>query len=160
MLARLQLGGGLSTVGYASVRDTAAINKIIYSEVAKRVLPSDLRLLWSAKPADNLKVKNIYELHALKVTTTTGRAPLEGDVITDAKDEFDQMGSPVVSMKMNTEGARKWAQMTKANVGKAIAIVLDGVVYSAPRVNGEIDGGSSQIPVTSLSRIPRTWLTH
>lgn len=145
MLARLQLGGGLSTVGYASVRDTAAINKIIYSEVAKRVLPSDLRLLWSAKPADNLKVKNIYELHALKVTTTTGRAPLEGDVITDAKDEFDQMGSPVVSMKMNTEGARKWAQMTKANVGKAIAIVLDGVVYSAPRVNGEIDGGSSQI---------------
>lgn len=145
MLARLQLGGGLSTVGYASVRDTAAINKIIYSAVAKRVLPSDLRLLWSAKPADNLKVKNIFELHALKVTTTTGRAPLEGDVITDAKDEFDQMGSPVVSMKMNTEGARKWAQMTKANVGKAIAIVLDGVVYSAPRVNGEIDGGSSQI---------------
>lgn len=145
LLARLQLGGGLSTVGYASVRDTAAINKIIYSAVAKRVLPSDLRLLWSAKPADNLKVKNIFELHALKVTTTTGRAPLEGDVITDAKDEFDQMGSPVVSMKMNTEGARKWAQMTKANVGKAIAIVLDGVVYSAPRVNGEIDGGSSQI---------------
>lgn len=145
LLARLQLAGGLSTVGYASVRDTAAINKIIYSAVAKRVLPSDLRLLWSAKPADHLNVKNIYELHALKVTTTTGRAPLEGDVITDAKDEFDQMGSPVVSMKMNTEGARKWAQMTKANVGKAIAIVLDGVVYSAPRVNGEIDGGSSQI---------------
>ena len=147
LLARLQLTGAqsLSTVGYASVRDTAAINKIIYSEVAKHVLPSDLKLLWSAKPADNLKVKNIFELHALKVTTTTGRAPLEGDVITDAKDEFDQMGSPVVSMKMNTEGARKWAQMTKANVGKAIAIVLDGVVYSAPRVNGEIDGGSSQI---------------
>ena len=147
LLARLQLTGGqsLSTVGYASVRDTAAINKLIYSAVAKQVLPSDLKLLWSAKPADHLNVKNIYELHALKVTTTTGRAPLEGDVITDAKDEFDQMGSPVVSMKMNTEGARKWAQMTKANVGKAIAIVLDGVVYSAPRVNGEIDGGSSQI---------------
>ena len=147
LLARLQLTGAqsLSTVGYASVRDTAAINKIIYSQVAKRVLPSDLKLLWSAKPADNLKVKNIFELHALKVTTTTGRAPLEGDVITDAKDEFDQMGSPVVSMSMNTEGARKWAQMTKANIGKAIAIVLDGVVYSAPRVNTEIDGGNSQI---------------
>ena len=147
LLAMLQTtnGNSLALVGYASVRDTAAINKIIYSAVAKRVLPSDLRLLWSAKPADNLKAKNIFELHALKVTTTTGRAPLEGDVITDAKDEFDQMGSPVVSMKMNTEGARKWAQMTKANVGKAIAIVLDGVVYSAPRVNGEIDGGSSQI---------------
>ena len=148
LLARLQLvpGQGLSTVGYASVRDTAAINKLIYSALAKQVLPSDLKLLWSAKPADHLNVKNIYELHALKVTTTTGRAPLEGDVITDAKDEFEPTtGAPCVSMKMNTEGARRWAQMTKANVGKAIAIVLDGVVYSAPRVNGEIAGGSSQI---------------
>ncbi len=148
LLARLQLTGAqsLSTVGYASVRDTAAINKLIYSAVAKQVLPSDLRLLWSAKPADHLNVKNIYELHALKVTTTTGRAPLEGDVITDAKDEFEpNSGAPCVSMKMNTEGARRWAQLTKLNVGKAIAIVLDGVVYSAPRVNGEISGGSSQI---------------
>ena len=148
LLARLQLvpGQGLSTVGYASVRDTAAINKLIYSALAKQVLPSDLKLLWSAKPADHLNVKNIYELHALKVTTSTGRAPLEGDVITDAKDEFEPTtGTPCVSMKMNTEGARRWAQMTKANVGKAIAIVLDGVVYSAPRVNGEIAGGSSQI---------------
>ena len=148
LLARLQLvpGQGLSTVGYASVRDTAAINKLIYSALAKQVLPSDLKLLWSAKPADHLNVKNIYELHALKMTTSTGRAPLEGDVITDAKDEFEPTtGAPCVSMKMNTEGARRWAQMTKANVGKAIAIVLDGVVYSAPRVNGEIAGGSSQI---------------
>ena len=148
LLARLQLvpGQGLSTVGYASVRDTAAINKLIHSALAKQVLPSDLKLLWSAKPDDHLNVKNIYELHALKVTTSTGRAPLEGDVITDAKDEFEPTtGAPCVSMKMNTEGARRWAQMTKANVGKAIAIVLDGVVYSAPRVNGEIDGGSSQI---------------
>ena len=148
LLARLQLvpGQGLSTVGYASVRDTAAINKLIYSALAKQVLPSDLKLLWSAKPADHLNVKNIYELHALKVTTSTGRAPLEGDVITDAKDEFEPTtGAPCVSMKMNTEGARRWAQMTKANVGKAIAIVLDGVVYSAPRVTGEIAGGSSQI---------------
>ncbi len=148
LLARLQLvpGQGLSTVGYASVRDTAAINKLLYSALAKQVLPSDLKLLWSAKPADHLNVKNIYELHALKVTTSTGRAPLEGDVITDAKDEFEPTtGAPCVSMKMNTEGARRWAQMTKANVGKAIAIVLDGVVYSAPRVNGEIAGGSSQI---------------
>ena len=148
LLARLQLvpGQGLSTVGYASVRDTAAINKLLYSALAKQVLPSDLKLLWSAKPADHLNVKNIYELHALKVTTSTGRAPLEGDVITDAKDEFEPTtGAPCVSMKMNTEGARRWAQMTKVNVGKAIAIVLDGVVYSAPRVNGEIAGGSSQI---------------
>ena len=148
LLSRLQLTSAqsLSVVGYASVRDTAAINKLIYSAIAKQVLPSDLKLLWSAKPEDNLNVKNIYSLHALKVTTTTGRAPLEGDVITDAKDEFEPTtGAPCVSMKMNTEGARKWAQMTKANMGKAIAIVLDGVVYSAPRVNSEIDGGSSQI---------------
>ena len=148
LLARLQLTGAqsMSTVGYASVRDTAAINKLIYSDIAKQVLPSDVKLLWSAKPEELLNAKNIFALHALKVTTTTGRAPLEGDVITDAKDEFEPTtGSPCVSMKMNTEGARKWAQMTKANVGKAIAIVLDGVVYSAPRVNGEIAGGSSQI---------------
>jgi SecD/SecF fusion protein len=132
-------------VGYANIRDTAAVNKIIYSELAKQILPSDVKLLWSAKPAEGLNNKNIYELHALKVTTTTGRAPLEGDVITDAKDEFDNFGRPCVSMSMNSEGARLWAQMTKANMGKAIAIVLDGVVYSAPRVNGEIDGGNSQI---------------
>ena len=148
LLSRLQLTGAqsMSTVGYASIRDTAEINKLIYSAVAKQVLPSDVKLLWSAKPEEFGNAKNIYSLHALKVTTTTGRAPLEGDVITDAKDEFEPTtGAPCVSMKMNTEGARKWAQMTKTNVGKAIAIVLDGVVYSAPRVNGEIAGGSSQI---------------
>lgn len=147
LLAILQVTGqGLSTVGYASVRDTAAINKIIYSDLAKQVLPSDVKLLWSAKPADGIQAKNIFELHALKVTTTNGRAPLEGDVITDAKDEFNQIsGQPEVSMTMNSEGARRWAELTKANVGKAIAIVLDGVVYSAPRVNGEISGGQSSI---------------
>ena len=147
LLAMLQTTGqGLSVCGYASVRDTAAINKIIYSKLAKQILPSDLKLLWSAKPADGIQAKNIFELHALKVTTTTGRAPLEGDVITDAKDEFNQLtGQPEVSMTMNSDGARRWAELTKANVGKAIAIVLDGVVYSAPRVNGEISGGQSSI---------------
>lgn len=147
LLAMLQTTGqGLSVCGYASVRDTAAINKLIYSQLAKQILPSDLKLLWSAKPADGIQAKNIFELHALKVTTTNGRAPLEGDVITDAKDEFNQLtGQPEVSMTMNSEGARKWAELTKANVGKAIAIVLDGVVYSAPRVTGEISGGQSSI---------------
>ena len=147
LLSRLQATGqgSLALVGYAHARDTAAINKIIYSDVAKSVLPSDLKLMWGAKPADLKNTKNIYELFALKVTTTTGQAPLQGDVITDASDQFNQFNQPVVSMQMNTEGARAWAQMTKANVGKAIAIVLDGVVYSAPRVNGEIDGGSSEI---------------
>ena len=138
--------GALSLVGYASARDTAAVNKIIYSALAKQVLPSDLRLLWSAKPADGVQAKNIYELHAIKVTTTNGRAPIEGDVVTDAKDQFNTVtGQPEVSMSMNSDGARRWAALTKANVGKAIAIVLDGTVYSAPRVNGEITGGQSSI---------------
>ena len=138
-------GQSLSLVAYANARDTAYINSLIYSPEAKRIIPSDCRHLWSAKPADGIQAKNIYELHALKVTTTNGRAPLEGDVIVDAKDEFDNFGRPCVSMQMNSEGARLWAQLTKANVGKAVAIVLDGVVYSAPRVNSEIDGGNSQI---------------
>lgn len=147
LLSMLQLipGDALSVVGYASVRDTAAINKIIYSQLAKQVLPSDLKLLWSAKPAVGLNQKNIYELHALKVTTADGRAPLEGDVITDAKDQFDQFGRPEVSMSMNSDGARQWANITKANIGKAVAVVLDGLVYTSPRINQEIDGGQSQI---------------
>ena len=138
--------GALSLVGYASARDTAEVNKIIYSALAKQILPADCRLLWSAKPADGIQAKNIYELHAIKVTTTNGRAPIEGDVVTDAKDQFNNVtGSPEVSMTMNSDGARRWAALTKANVGKAIAIVLDGTVYSAPRVNGEISGGQSSI---------------
>lgn len=147
LLSRLQvIGQGLSVVGYASVRDTAAVNKIIYSAVAKQILPANLRLLWSAKPADGIQAKNFYELHAIKVTTTNGRAPLEGDVVTDAKDQFNNVsGQPEVSMSMNTDGARRWAALTKANTGRAIAIVLDGSVYSAPRVNGEISGGQSSI---------------
>ncbi len=147
LLSRLQvIGQGLSVVGYASVRDTAAVNKIIYSAVAKQILPANLRLLWSAKPADGIQAKNFYELHAIKVTTTNGRAPLEGDVVTDAKDQFNNVSNqPEVSMSMNTDGARRWAALTKANIGRAIAIVLDGSVYSAPRVNGEIAGGQSSI---------------
>ena len=138
--------GALSLVGYAAARDTAEVNKIIYSALAKQIFPSDLRLLWSAKPADGVQAKNIYELHAIKVTTTNGRAPIEGDVVVDAKDQFNNLtGSPEVSMSMNSDGARRWAALTKANVGKAIAIVLDGTVYSAPRVNGEISGGQSSI---------------
>ena len=148
LLAMLQLApqGSLSVVGYANVRDTAEINKALQSEYAKQVMPGDLRLMWSAKPTDLMNAKNIFELHALKATGVNGRAPLEGDVIVDAKDEFEQVsGRPNVSMQMNNDGAHRWAQLTKANVGKAIAIVLDGVVYSAPRVLGEISGGNSSI---------------
>ena len=147
LLSMLQTipGDALSLVGYASVRDTAAVNKMIYGSLAKQILPSDLKLLWGAKPEDGLNKKNVYGLYALKITTSDGRAPLEGDVVTTAKDDFDEHGRPRVSMTMNSEGAREWAALTKANVGKAIAIVLDGVVYSAPRVTGEIAGGQSSI---------------
>lgn len=148
LLAMLQpTNGQLSMVGLANVRDTAAINQVIHSAVVKQILPSDVKLLWSAKPTDMYQgAKNIYELHALKMTSSNGRAPLEGDVVTDAKDQFNPTtGQPEVSMSMNSEGARRWAALTKANVGKAIAIVLDGVVYTSPRILGEIDGGQSSI---------------
>ncbi len=148
LMAILNVTGknALSTVAYASVRDTAEINKLLRSDVAKMILPTDLKLLWSAKPTDLLNVKNYFELHALKVTTTSGRAPMEGDVVTSASDQFNHItGQPEVSMTMNTDGSRRWAALTKANVGKAIAIVLDNAVYSAPRVNQEIDGGQSSI---------------
>lgn len=148
LLAMLQpTNGQLSMVGLANVRDTAAINQVIHSAVAKQILPSDVKLLWSAKPTDMYQgAKNIYELHALKMTSSNGRAPLEGDVVTDAKDQFNPTtGQPEVSMSMNSEGARRWAALTKANVGKAIAVVLDGVVYTSPRILGEIDGGQSSI---------------
>lgn len=148
LLAMLQTTGqnSLALVGYASVRDTAAISKLIYGQTAKQILPTDLKLLWSATPEDGIKAKNIYGLYAIKVSSSNGQAPLQGDVVVDAKDEFNHVtGQPEVNMTMNTEGARRWAALTKANVGKAIAIVLDNAVYSAPRVNGEIDGGSSAI---------------
>ena len=108
-------GNTLAVVGYANARDTAEIEG------------------------------DIFELYALKITEPSGRAPLEGDVITNGKDDFDQMGHPCVSMQMNSDGARRWSQITKQNIGKAVAIVLDDAVYSAPRILTQIDGGNSQI---------------
>ena len=130
-------------VGYALARDTAEVNALVNSETAKQILPGDMILMWGVKSMD--KAGKIYELYAIRSTGQNGRAPLEGDVVTDSKDEFDQYGNPCVTMKMNTEGARKWAAMTEANVNHCVAISLDGLVYSAPRVNGKIDGGSTQI---------------
>ncbi|MCR5313307.1 MAG: protein translocase subunit SecDF [Bacteroidaceae bacterium] len=130
-------------VGMALSNDTAEINKLINSETAKRILPVDLSLKWGVKGED--KAGKVFHLYAIRMTGKAGRAPLEGEVVTEAKDEFDQFGRPCVSMKMNTEGARRWSSLTEANVGHAIAIVLDNCVYSAPNVNGKIDGGSSQI---------------
>ncbi len=130
-------------VGYAQSKDTAEVNKLLTSEMAKQILPIDMSLKWGVKAMD--KAGKIFELYAIKETGTNGKAPLEGDVITDAKESFDEYGKPCVSMSMNTEGSRKWAVLTEANVGRAVAIVLDNYVYSAPNVNGKIDGGNSQI---------------
>ena len=139
---------GLAIVGYANARDTADVNKVIYSNVAASVLPDECKLRWGAKPEDfggqNTK-GDVFALYALKVTEPNGRAPLEGDVITSSKDDFDQMGHPSVSMQMNSDGARRWSQITKQNIGRGVAIVLDDAVYSAPRILSQIDGGNSQI---------------
>ena len=141
-------GQGLAIVGYANARDTAEVDKIIYSDIAAQVLPSECKLRWGAKPEDfggqNTK-GDIFALYALKITEPNGRAPLEGDVITSSKDDFDQMGHPSVSMQMNSDGARRWSQITKQNIGRGVAIVLDDAVYSAPRILTQIDGGNSQI---------------
>ena len=141
-------GNTLAVVGYANARDTAEINKIIYSDLASTIFPAELKLRWGAKPetfGSETTSGDIFELYALKITTASGRAPLEGDVITNGKDDFDQMGHPCVSMQMNSDGARQWSQITKQNIGKAVAIVLDDAVYSAPRILTQIDGGNSQI---------------
>ena len=145
VLARLQVlnQDNGACVGYASKRDMEALNALFESPEAKAVLPSDLKLLWGVKGID--KNEEVFELYAIKVTERNGRAPLEGDVVTDAKDEYDNNGRPCVSMQMNVEGARRWAALTKANVHRPIAIVLDNYVYSAPNVQNEITGGNSQI---------------
>ncbi|MBO6190859.1 MAG: protein translocase subunit SecDF [Prevotella sp.] len=139
---------GLAIVGYANARDTAQVNKVIYSEIAATILPAECKLRWGAKPEDfggeNTR-GDIFALYALKITEPNGRAPLEGDVITSSKDDFDQMGHPSVSMQMNSDGARRWSQITKQNIGRGVAIVLDDAVYSAPRILTQIDGGNSQI---------------
>ena len=140
-------GQGLAIVGYALARDTADVNTVIYSEIAQQILPAELKLRWGAKAEDfgTGSHGDVFALYALKITEPNGRAPLEGDVITSAKDDFDQMGHPSVSMEMNSDGARRWSQITKMNLGKAVAIVLDDAVYSAPRIQSQIDGGRSQI---------------
>ena len=147
LLSVLQLNqsGVGCIVGYADYNDTIQINKVLNMKEVKDILPRDLKLMWGVKASDMDKTGRIFELYAIKSTQRNGRAPLEGDVIVNARDEFDQFNKPCVSMSMNTEGSRRWAVLTKQNIGREIAIVLDGYVYSAPRVNGEITGGNSQI---------------
>ena len=147
LMAILQLNssGQGPIIGYANYKDTAEINKYLAMREVIAELPKDLRLKWGVAPADFDKKGQTFELYAIKSTERNGKAPLEGDVVTDAKDDFDQHGKPSVSMSMNTDGARRWAQLTKQNIGRSIAIVLDNYVYSAPNVSTEITGGNSII---------------
>ena len=136
---------GTAVVGYAHYKDTAAINAMLANAEVKKLLPRDLRLYWGVRAVDAETTNLYFELYAIKSTQRNGRAPLEGDVVVSAADTYDQYGRPCVTMSMNTDGARRWAQLTKNNIGRAIAIVLDGCVYSAPNVNSEITGGRSEI---------------
>ena len=133
-------------VGVALAQDTAEVNRMLQLKQVKELFPRELRLKWTIKPIDETAKQLAFQLVAIKVTNRDGRAPLEGDVITDARDDFGQYSaSSTVSMRMNAEGAKTWARLTKENVGREIAIVLDNYVYSFPTVNGEITGGSSEI---------------
>ena len=135
-------GAGRSpVVGNVRAIDTAAVNKIIHSQVAKTVLPQDLKLAWTVKPIQG--TTDVFGLVALQ--TVKNQPVLTGEVVTRAESEFDNMQGQVVSMTMNDHGAHEWARITGANVGKAIAIVLDDQVYSYPNVNDRITGGRSQI---------------
>ncbi len=147
LLSKLQLTQGAygCVVGFAHKRDMDAISELLATPEAQDILPSDVQLKWGVKGMGEGESSDWYELYAIRVTERNGRAPLEGDVITDAKDEFDQNGRPCVSMQMNVDGARRWAALTKANLHRSVAIVLDNNVYSAPTVQSEITGGNSQI---------------
>lgn len=142
-LAQIQgMAPNSCVVGYCVAADTAAVNKLLLSETAKNILPEDLKLAWGVKSAEGMK-GNVFELYALRAVN--GAPSMQGDVIADAKDDFDQYHQPIVSMTMTQSGARDWAALTKKNLKKCVAIVLDGYVYSAPVVQSEISGGNSQI---------------
>lgn len=131
-------------VGTAAAQDTAKVNDYLKLPQVKSVIPRNLAFKWTSKAVD--ENENYFRLIAIKITSRDGRAPLTGDVIVDARQDYEQMGSrPEVSMTMNSEGAKTWARMTKDNVGKSIAILLDDYVRSYPTVNGEITGGRSSI---------------
>ncbi|MDR0745367.1 MAG: protein translocase subunit SecDF [Mediterranea sp.] len=146
-ILQLNSSGQGPVVGWAIARDTAEINTFLAMKEISGEFPKELRLKWGVASISSTEasIGQTYELYAIKSTERNGRAPLEGDVVVDARDEFDQYSKPAVSMSMNTDGSRRWALLTKQNIGKSIAIVLDGYVYSAPNVNSEITGGRSQI---------------
>ena len=134
-------GVGGPAIGLVNVQDTAAVNAILKSALAKQMLPTNLKCAWSVKAVD--EKERFYQLVALK--TQNGKPRLGGDVVEDASSDYDNLQGYVVSMTMNGEGTRRWAQITQENLGKAVAIVLDDQVYSYPNVNSVIEGGRSQI---------------
>ena len=134
---------GSPVVGYVSAADTAEVNAILRSPIAKTIMPADLKLAWTVKPEKMQGGHEAFQLVALQ--TVNGQPVLTGDVVTRATSEYDNLQGQVVSMTMNDEGARSWSRITGQNIGKAIAIVLDDQVYSFPNVNSQIDGGRSQI---------------
>ena len=140
---------GNACIGYAQGSDTAVVNRLLNMTQVKDLLPAEFRAMWSVKPSQMIAGGNWYELVAIKAATRDGKAPLDGGSVTDARVSYDgtgrNQGNPTVSMTMNAEGANIWARLTKDNIGKQIAIVLDGLVYSYPTVQSEISGGSSQI---------------
>ena len=117
-------------VAYANYKDTAEINRYLSMPEVQAEMPKDLRLKWGVSPYEYDPKAQTFELYAIRSTERNGKAPLEGDVVVSAKDEYDHYGKPAVSMSMNTDGARRWAQLTKQNIGKSIAIVLDGYVFN------------------------------
>ncbi|MCQ2157047.1 MAG: protein translocase subunit SecDF [Bacteroidales bacterium] len=134
-------------LGYAKAADIDAVNALLATPEVAELFPADFIPMWSVKPADYLTAENLYELVAIKASARDGKAPLDGSVVTDARVSYNNQrnGNPSVSMTMNADGANIWARLTKDNIGRQIAIVLDGTVYSYPVVNGEITGGSSEI---------------
>lgn len=136
-----------SVIGYARYSDTAKINYYLNLKQVRSVFPKDVKFLWGVKPIKYDPTGTTFELHAIKVTGRDGRPPLTGDVVVSARADFNQRDATAaeVSMSMNAEGTKIWARLTRDNVGRCIAIVLDNAVYSAPRVNQEITGGNSQI---------------
>ncbi|MDD5914485.1 MAG: protein translocase subunit SecDF [Bacteroidales bacterium] len=138
---------GDACIGFAAAIDTAKVNKYLKMPQIAEIFPAEFRAMWTVHPSERLAADNIYELVAIKSTSKTGKAKLDGGVVTDARTVYEngQNGEPSVSMSMNAEGANIWARMTGDNVGKQIAIVLDGMVYSYPMVNGAITGGNSSI---------------
>ena len=136
-------------VGHAQSYDTVRVNAMLNQPQVKALFPRDLKLMWGVKGIIDPQTRtetNVYELYAIRANTRDGKAPLDGGAVVNATPEYAQHGSAaLVSMAMNGEGAGKWARLTADNVGRSVAIVLDGYVYSAPRVNEEITGGRSQI---------------